>query len=221
MRKTISVIVADDHPIILAGYKHLLEDTEDIEIIDQQRTAQGAIDACLRDTPDVLILDLGLPENDSEDAKTHSLSGLNVVNQLIQQSCTSRILVATMLDKSPVPQRVMMAGASGYLVKSEVADELLTAIRTVASGAPYISPSIAEELEYKTNPTAGLTDLSKREVDIFLLLTEGLPAVKIAEMTHLSPKTVHAHRANILRKLNLNNNSDLVRFALSSGLIQR
>jgi two-component system, NarL family, invasion response regulator UvrY len=221
MRKTISVIVADDHPIILAGYRHLLEDAEDIKIIDLQRTAQGAIDACLRTPPDVLILDLGLPVNDSADAKTHSLSGLDVVNQLIQKSCTSRILVATMLDKAPVPQRVMKAGASGYLVKSEVADELLTAIRTVASGASYISPSIAEELEYKTNPTAGISDLSKREVDIFLLLSEGLPAVKIAEMTHLSPKTVHAHRANILRKLNLKNNSELVRFALGSGLIQR
>lgn len=221
MQEIINVVVADDHPIILAGYQHLLESAADINVISFQNTTQGAINACINDKPDVLILDLGLPADDSDESQTHSLGGLDVIKELRLQESSTHVLIATMLDKSPVPQRAMRAGATGYLVKSEVADELLSAIRTVAKGDTYISPSIETELSSESDASELLAELSKRELDIFLLLAEGLPATEIGELTHLSPKTVHAHRANILRKLNLKNNSSIVRFALNSGLIQQ
>ena len=220
MPKTISVVLADDHPIVLAGYEHLLDEDSEIRILAQTGSAEEAVDLCAEHNPDILVLDLGLPAS-AEDEQTHSLGGVEVIKTLAERGANTKVLIATMLDKSPVPQRVLQAGALGYLVKTEAADELVNAIRTVASGGQYISPSIADELASESEAISRVEDLSKRELEIFLLLAEGLPAVEIAEKTSLSPKTVHAHRANILRKLSLKNNSDLVRFALSSGVIQQ
>ena len=220
MPKTISVVLADDHPIVLAGYQHLLEDEGGVHIIAQTGSSDEAISLCVEHEPDILVLDLGLPESEGNE-QTHSLGGIGVIKTLAEKGIGTKVLISTMLDKSPVPQRVLQAGAQGYLVKTEAADELVNAVRTVASGGQYISPSIAMELATDSEAITRIEDLSKRELQIFLLLAEGLPAVEIAEKTNLSPKTVHAHRANILRKLNLKNNSDLVRFALSSGVIQQ
>lgn len=220
MPETITVVIADDHPIVLAGYTHLLEDDPGIKVLAQAASAQAALDCCKEHRPDVLILDLGLPSEDS-DTQTHALSGIEVIKELRAQRYDTRVLIASMLDKSPVPQRVMQAGASGYLVKSEAADELLVALRKVAAGERYISPAIEVELEKESDALERISELSKRELEIFTLLAEGLPAVQIADKTNLSPKTVHAHRANILRKLGLKNNSDLVRYALSSGNISQ
>lgn len=218
MTKPITVVIADDHPIVLAGYTHILEDEEGVQVMAQATSAKAAIESCINHEPDVLVLDLGLPE-DADTAQIHSLSGIEVIKQLQSLNIPTKVLIATMLDKSPVPQRVMQSGASGYLVKSEVADELMVAIAKVAGGGRYISPSIEAELNKESDAPDRLKDLSKRELEIFTLLAEGLPAVEIAEKTDLSPKTVHAHRANILRKLGLKNNSDLVRYALSVGSI--
>ena len=220
MPKTISVVLADDHPIVLAGYQHLLEDEGKMRIVAQAGSADQAVSLCVEHEPDILVLDLGLPESEGSE-QTHSLGGIAVIKTLAEKGIDTEVLISTMLDKSPVPQRVLKAGARGYLVKTEAADELVNAIRTVASGGEYISPSIAMELATDGEVISRIEDLSKRELQIFLLLAEGLPAAEIAENTNLSPKTVHAHRANILRKLNLKNNSDLVRFALSSGVIQQ
>jgi len=218
MTKSITLVIADDHPIVLAGYTHILEDEEGIEVLALANNAQSAIERCMTHRPDILVLDLGLPE-DSDHAQIHSLSGIEVIKQLSSLKIPTRVLIATMLDKTPVPQRVMQAGACGYLVKSELADELIVAIKEVAAGGTYLSPSIAAELLKEADAPDRLKELSKRELEIFTLLAEGLPAVEIANKTSLSPKTVHAHRANILRKLGLKNNSDLVRYALSIGSI--
>lgn len=220
MPKTISVVLADDHPIVLAGYEHLLDEDSEIDILAQTSSVNDAISLCVEHNPDILVLDLGLPASEGDD-QTHSLGGMEVIKALAEKGSDTKVLIATMLDKSPVPQRVLKAGARGYLVKTEAANELTNAIRTVASGGQYISPSIANELATESEAISRIEGLSKRELQIFLLLAEGLPAVDIAEKTSLSPKTVHAHRANILRKLSLKNNSDLVRFALSSGVIQQ
>lgn len=220
MPKHISVVIADDHPIVLAGYQHLLEEDSNVEVVATTGSASRAVEICIEKQPDILILDLGLPRESGDDT-THSLEGVEVMRQLQQNGVKTKVLIATMLDKSPIPQRVLQAGAAGYLVKTEAADELNNAIRTLASGGQYISPSIATELSKDGEAVSRIEDLSNREVEIFLLLASGLPAVAIGEKTNLSPKTVHAHRANILRKLNLKNNSDLVRFALSSGVIQQ
>ena len=220
MPKTISVVLADDHPIVLAGYEYLLEDEGGVHIIAQTGSSDEAISLCVEHEPDILVLDLGLPESEGNE-QTHSLGGIGVIKTLAEKGIETKVLISTMLDKSPGPQRVLQAGAQGYLVKTEAADELVNAVRTVASGGQYISPSIAMELATDSEAITRIEDLSERELQIFLLLAEGLPAVEIAEKTNLSPKTVHAHRANILRKLNLKNNSDLVRFALSSGVIQQ
>lgn len=220
MPKHISVVIADDHPIIVAGYQHLLEEDTNIEVIGTTGSAHRAVELCIEKQPDILILDLGLPRNSGDDT-THSLEGVEVMQQLKESGVNTRVLIATMLDKSPIPQRVLQAGAAGYLVKTEAADELNNAIRTLASGDQYISPSVAEELSRDSEAISRIEDLSKRELEIFLLLASGLPAVTIGDKTNLSPKTVHAHRANILRKLNLKNNSDLVRFALASGVMQQ
>ena len=215
---SITVVIADDHPIVLAGYTHLLEAEPQIKVLAQATSAQAALESCRLHNPDILILDLGLPSRAS-DTQTHALSGIEVVKELRAKHSSTRVLVASMLDKTPIPQRVLQAGASGYLVKSEAADELLIAIRKVAKGESYVSPAIEAELKSEPNALDRIGDLSKRELEIFTLLAEGLPAVQIAEKTNLSPKTVHAHRANILRKLGLKNNSDLVRYALSTGSI--
>ncbi len=220
MPKTISVVLADDHPVVLAGYQHLLDEDSEIHILAQTGSVDDAVDLCIEHNPDILVLDLGLPASKGDD-QTHSLGGMEVIKALAEKGSDTKVLISTMLGKSPVPERVLKAGAHGYLVKTEAADALANAIRTVASGGQYISPSIANELATESDAISRIEELSKREVQIFLLLAEGLPAVEIAEKTSLSPKTVHAHRANILRKLSLKNNSDLVRFALSSGVIQQ
>lgn len=220
MPERISVALADDHPIVLAGYHHLLKEDPTITIVGQSGCTTEAIELCQKENPDILVLDLGLPDRE-EDSQTHTLGGLDVIRALSQRNCPTRILIATMLDTSPVPKRVLQAGASGYLVKTEAAEELLNAVRILATGGRYVSPSIAQALEEGDEEITRLDELSKRELQIFLLLADGLPATEIAEKTRLSPKTVHAHRANILRKLKLKNNSDLVRFALSSGVIHK
>jgi len=225
MPEIIRIILADDHPIVLAGYQHLLEEERDISILGKASTTTEALKLSQEHEPDILLLDLGLPETTSQDpahsSPTHSLGGIEVIHEIHKQRLNTRILIATMMDRAPVPQRVMQAGAHGYLVKTEAADELVNAIRTVASGGIYLSPSIAQEISTTANAESSIDDLSKRELEIFILLADGLPAVSIAEKTNLSPKTVHAHRANILRKLNLKNNSDLVRFALACGVMQQ
>ena len=220
MPEIIRIILADDHPIVLAGYQHILEEESDIFILGTASSAAEALNLSQEHEPDILLLDLGLPETTSQDP-THSLGGIEVIHKIDKQRLNTRILIATMIDRAPIPQRAMQAGAHGYLVKTEAADELVNAIRTVASGGIYLSPSIAPEITSTSSAESSIDNLSKRELEIFILLADGLPAVSIAEKTSLSPKTVHAHRANILRKLNLKNNSDLVRFALASGVMQQ
>lgn len=220
MPNKVSIVLADDHPIVLAGYQHILEEEPRFQILAQAVSISDAIDLCVEHRPDILILDLGMPATESGE-QSQSLAGIEVIQALKARKIGTKVLISTMLDKSPVPQRLFKAGVMGYLVKTEAADELCNAVRTVASGGKYVSPSIAEELAQDGSAQTRIEDLSKRELQIFMLLAEGLPAVEIAEKTKLSPKTVHAHRANILRKLNLKNNSDLVRFALSSGVLQQ
>ena len=208
----IRVLVVDDHPIVREGLKQILSDTEDILVVDEADSGQAVLDCTSRSNFDVVLLDISMPGRD----------GLEVLRDLKQLKPRLPVLILSMYPEEHYAVRVLRGGASGYLTKSSAPDELISAIRKVASGRKYISATLAERLTYELDRDASKPlheILSDREYQVMHMLSTGKSVKDIALELGLSVKTVSTYRSRILEKMNMKNNAEIVLYAVQNKLI--
>ena len=207
----IRVLLVDDHAIVRAGLCGLLQAAGQIEVVGQAESSEEACRIVAALKPDVIVLDISLP----------GVSGIEAIARLLRVLPTAGILILSMHESEPFPAMALERGALGYLSKRGAPEELVTAVRKVAAGQRYLGNSVAQsmalsQLRKDRNP---LSLLTTREVEIFVLLARGRSVSEIATAINLSPKTVHAHRANVMRKLEVRGIAELVQLAVRSGAI--
>lgn len=207
---TIRVLIVDDHALFREGVKRTLAETEDIKVVGEAADGHSATELARSLEFDVLLTDLSIPRR----------SGMDLVRHMRAHRSGIGILVLSMHAETEYAVRAMRAGANGYLTKESAPDELAHALRKVAAGGAFISADVAQQLALGTMTfqKPAHEALTGREFQIFTLLAAGVPIGHIAEQLHLSPKTVSAHKVNVMQKLGAASQTDLVRYALKHGL---
>ncbi|SEN21772.1 response regulator [Nitrosomonas marina] len=208
----IQVMIADDHAIVRQGLKQILNETSDIRVTSEAETGFQAIKIARLHDFDVALLDISLPDR----------NGIDVLKQIKKDKPNSAILVLSMHNEHEFALRALKAGAAGYLNKQSAPAQLVTAIRQVASGDKYVSQALAQELANAVNSKSDqplYTILSDREYQTLCLIASGKTLSDISAEMFLSPKTVSVYRSRILEKLKLNNNSELIRYAIKNRLV--
>jgi len=211
----INIVLADDHQVVRKGLKALLCSEPDFNIIGEAENGLETIDLVERVKPDILVLDIMMP----------GINGLEVARQLNQKSVKTAIVVLSMHSSDAYVLEAFRSGVKAYILKDSPSEDLVYAIREVMSGHSFLSPPLCESanhvcaLQMETSifdPHAGLT---KREQEIFLLSAQGYSSTEIALRLYISSRTVETHRNNIMRKLGIHNQLQLVRYAIQKGLI--
>jgi len=212
----IRVVLADDHAVVRAGLKAVLGGAKDIEVIGEAKTGREAVAMAERLNPDVIVMDLSMPE----------LDGTAATKEIVQKGLRSKVLVLTMHVEEEYLVPLMEAGAAGYLVKSAADRELVDAVRAVAHGDIYVRAAAARVLAKnltKKDPAQSerqrFEKLTQRERDVLRLVARGYSAPEIGEQLFISPKTVDTYKQRIQEKLGLGHRSDYVQFALKLGLL--
>ena len=210
----IKVLLADDHGMVRAGLRSLIEETGDMEVTAEAADGRQAISLALKHPVDVAVIDISMPGTD----------GLEVINQLQAQRPELPILVLTMHEEEQYVVRSISSGAKGYITKRSAPEQLVSAIRQVHQGGMYLSREASELLALRVargeRGDSPLDSLSNREVQVLRALALGQTNREIAESFHISVKTVDTYRFRLLKKLNLRNNADLSRFAIQHGLVE-
>jgi DNA-binding NarL/FixJ family response regulator len=213
---TIRVILADDHAVVRAGLKAVLSTARDIEVIGEARNGSEAVALAERFKPDIVVMDLSMPD----------LDGTAATKQIVEKGLPSKVLVLTMHAEEDYLVPLMEAGAAGYLVKSAADRELVDAVRAIAHGDVYVRPAAARVLAKnltKKDPEKANRErfekLTQREQDVLRLVAQGFSAPEIGERLYISPKTVDTYKQRIQEKLGLAHRSDYVQFALKLGLL--
>ena len=211
----ISVLLADDHTILREGLRSLLAAASDINIVGEAKTGREAVQLARRLKPAVVVMDIAMP----------MLNGLEATRQIRSADPSTKVLVLSMHSDSEYVEKVLEAGASGYLVKQTGASDLLTAIREIHRGNVFLSPSISRFLvdQYRTalrteRPGVG-HKLTPREVEVLQLVAEGMTNKQIASELAISVKTVEKHRQQVMDKLDIHDVAGLTRYAITSGII--
>ncbi len=207
----INVMLVDDHAVVRMGFKMLLESDADIKVIAEAESGEQSIQRYVEHKPDVVVMDITI----------HGIGGLEAIERILAKDNMAKILVLSAHEDSVHPKRVLNAGAMGYLTKRSAAEELIKAIRTVASGKKYLEASVAQQMAIQQlsgdqNP---VDVLSPREFEVFMALAKGKTTNEIAETLFLSPRTVGTHLYNIKQKLNANNSAEIALIAMRSGLL--
>ena len=207
----LKILLADDHAVVRGGIRKFLEATQDIDIVAEATTGEEALAQVRKNDFDVMLLDISLPD----------LNGLEVLKRVKRERPNLRVLIFSMYPEDDFAVPAFEAGASGYLSKDSSPNQILLAIQTVASGASYVSPSMTERLLAGT-VSAGKREpyetLSRREMEVLLMLSKGVSLTKIGEMLHLSVKTVSTYRGRVLEKLNVVSNAELTRYVVQHKL---
>jgi DNA-binding NarL/FixJ family response regulator len=210
----IRVLLADDHSIVRAGLRRLVEDAGDMVVVAEAADGREAIKKVQENLPDVAVIDLSMP----------GMDGLEVVGWLLSHYPKLPVLILTMHEEEQYVIRAIGAGAMGYVTKRSAAEQLLAAIRKVHGGGRYITEAIAESLARRVakgaKPQSPLDSLSNREIQILSRLALGHTNREIAEDYNISIKTVDTYRGRLLKKLNLRNNAELTRFAIQTGIVE-
>lgn len=209
----IRVYLIDDHALVRSGFRMLLQSCTDIEVVGEADSGEQALIELRQRQVDVILCDLHLP----------GISGLEVTDRLLRSQSTAKILIVSSQEDGPLPKRLLAAGASGYLAKSASAEELITAIRETAHGKRHISAVIAQQIALESlTPTqeSPFDLLSVREMEIAMLLVQGLRMTTIGQRLNLSAKTVATHKYNLCAKLQIADIASLTRLAIQHGLIQ-
>ncbi len=209
-----TILLADDHAVLRAGLKLLLESQPDLRVVGEASSGLEALDLAARLQPDLLLLDLSMP----------GLGGLEALPALRKAAPAAKILILTMYDDPQYLRAALKNGAAGYVLKKAADAELISAIRAVLRGEMYVHPSLTRALlddmlpKPQTAPDAWET-LSEREREVLRLVALGHTSAEIAERLNLSAKTVETYRARGMEKLGLTNRAALVRFALQKGIL--
>lgn len=208
----IRVVICDDHLVVRVGLRQILQSESGIQVIGEATTAAEALELARTLRPDVIVMDLSLPDAD----------GARATTDLLGTSPDTRVLVLTMHEDVAYVREALDAGALGYVLKRAADVELVLAIRTIATGASYIQPGLAAALFKAESPrsplSAALGQLTNREKEVLQHLALGLTNQEIASLLHLSVRTVETYRANIQQKLGLRTRAELARFARDVGL---
>jgi DNA-binding NarL/FixJ family response regulator len=210
-----TVVIADDHEIVRRGVRSVLEAEGSYRVMEEACDGLAAAQAVEKLKPDILILDLHLPR----------LNGLDVLKQVRASSPRTKVLVLTMHNDEPYVIEALRGGASAYLLKGSESQEIVTALKDVLAGRRYLSAPLSEwAITVLTSKGADESDplsrLTRREKEVIQLAAEGLSTTEIAEKLFISARTCETHRANLMGKLGLQTQTDLVRFAIRKGLIQ-
>jgi DNA-binding NarL/FixJ family response regulator len=210
--KRIRILLADDHAVVRQGFKMILEAEADMEIVGEAGNGRQAVDLAEQLRPDVVVMDVAMPE----------LNGIEATRRLASSVPRVRVIALSMHKDSVYVREILRAGARGYLLKDSGAADLVAAIHAVASGESYLSPAVSNAVldDYRRHVTNPIDLLTSREREVLQLLAEGKTNKEIAGVLNLSVYTVDAHRGRIMEKLNLHSINDLVRFAVRNGLIE-
>jgi len=208
----IRVLLVDDHAVVRAGYRLLLQNSADVEIAAETDSGEGACRLYADLYPDVVVMDLSLP----------GMGGLEAIRRITSRDSKARILVFSMHDDMIFIDQAVNAGAKGYITKNSAPKVLIDAIKQVAAGRTYLDADVAQHLAYRKlrGEDSPLSGLSTREFEIFCYLAEGLNTTEIAERLSLSYKTVANYSTQIKNKLNVNSVADLTRLAIRHGLVE-
>src|SRR5574337_732899 len=207
----ITVLLADDHPIVREGFKALLE-REGVQVVGEASDGREAVRLAQTLCPDVAVLDLSMP----------LLNGLQAAQAILHASPRTRTILLTMYTEDHYVLEAMRAGIRGYVVKRQAVMDLVQAVREVANGAIYLSPSVSQAV---VHAYLGKTDLppdplSSREREVLQLVAEGKTTKEIARLLGISTKTAETHRDHIMKKLDIHETASLVRYAIRRGVIQ-
>ena len=207
---TIRVYVVDDHALVRAGMRMILSGETDIEVVGEADCGEDALPQIRKLAPDVVLCDLHLP----------GVSGLELTERILKGNHGTRVIVVSVLEDGPMPKRLLEVGASGYVGKGGDASELLRAVREVARGKRYLANSVAQNLAlYGIDGDGSPFDaLSARELEVAMLLTQGLRQEDIAKRLSLSAKTVNTHKTRLFEKLGIQDSIALARLAGQYGL---
>ncbi len=213
----IRLLLIDDHQVVRQGLRMMLDGEPDLEIVGEADNASQGLIEITRLKPDVVLMDIGLPD----------MSGIEATKEVKRLAPEVAVVALTIHEDEEYFFKMLEAGASGYVPKRAAPDELLTAIRVTASGEVYLYPSLAKLLvqdylgEGQTSrKESSLNLLTDREREVLTLLADGLSNSEIGEQLTISPKTVARHRENIMAKLNLHSRTDLVKYAIRKGIIE-
>lgn len=210
---SIRVILADDHTILRHGLSKCFQQEEDFKVVGQTKDGRSTVELALELLPEVVVMDIAMPD----------LNGVDATYQITRQAPNVNVIGLSMHASCKYVREMFRAGAKGYLLKDCPFSELLQAIRIVAEGKTYISPSVGHTVveDYISKPeqqTSAFRVLSQREREVLQLLAEGKPTKQVARQLYISPKTVEAHRLRIMNKLEIDNLAELTRYALQEGL---
>ena len=213
------ILLADDHEVVRAGLRALLEEQSGWEVVGEAVDGRDAVDKASKLKPDVVVIDIAMP----------SLNGLEAVRQIIKAVPNVKVLVLTMYDSDPLIQQVLQAGARGYLLKSDAGRDLVSAIEALRRNKTFFTPKVSQmvlEGYLDKNPKEKETEaeneslrLTSRQREIVQLLAEGKSSKEVAAVLGLSVKTAETHRANIMRKLDCHSVTELVRYAIRNHII--
>ena len=213
MNKPIRVLIADDHAIVRQGLRQILSDTPDLTVAGEAENGVQAVQMVRTGEWDVVLMDVSMPDR----------NGIDALKIIKKEFPRLPVLILSMYPKEQYAIRALKAGAAGYLTKQSAPELLVTAIRQVASGKKYVSPSLAEELANAIgddNERLPHEKLSDREYQTLCMIASGKTPTEIAEALNLSVKTVSVYRARLLEKMNLRNNAELTHYGLKHGLAE-
>jgi two-component system, NarL family, response regulator NreC len=209
---SIRVVLVDDHAILRAGLRRVLEAEPDIEVVGEAESADRAVFEALSSKPDVVVMDVVMPGK----------SGIEGMPALLQAVPEAKVLVLSMQDDPHYVREAFEVGAAGYVLKEAADTEVVGAVRAVAAGERYVHPTLGARLvaaEAEERKRAEADPLSEREREVLRLLALGHTNQEIAKMLYISVRTAETHRAHIMQKLRLSSRAELVRYALENGLI--
>lgn len=210
----ISVFLVDDMSLVRTGIKLILGTTPNIKVIGEADSGEEAVDWCRKKQCDVILMDMVMP----------GIGGLEATKKILRYTPDAKIIVLTIQTEEPYPTKIMQAGASGFLTKGAEPEEMIRAIKDVASGKRFISPSVAQQIALSNvssiDTESPFKSLSERELQITEMIAKGLKAGDIAERLNLSPKTVNSYRYRIFDKLNLKGDVELTRLAIRCGIVE-
>jgi DNA-binding NarL/FixJ family response regulator len=210
---SIRILIVDDHAVVRSGLRLLLDSEEDLEPVGEAGNARDAVFQARALKPDVILLDVVMPES----------TGLDVLPQLKHESPDVKVLILSMQDEPRYVREAFAAGASGYVLKEAADNEVVAAVREVASGGRYVNPELGARLVAADAEAARIAEedpLSDREREVLRLLARGHTNQEIAKQLYISVRTAETHRAHIMQKLRLQSRAELVAYALERGLLE-
>jgi len=207
----ISVLLVDDHELVRAGIRRILEDIKGIKVVGEAQCGEDAVKWCRGNSVDIVLMDMNMP----------GIGGLEATRKIVRYTPDIKVIMLTIHTENPLPAKVMQAGAAGYLSKGAAPQEVINAIRSVHAGQRYIASDIAQQMALsQLEPQAEnpFSTLSERELQIMLMITKGKKVNEISEQLNLSPKTVNSYRYRMFTKLNISGDVELTHLAIRHGL---